>query len=90
MAEKFPGFELAPELKEVLIKKQQFSPTFYSYPRAAALGAMVADNTQAYWMGRGHTNQPVFVGALGVGGHLFRGYQDNTDFAKHLFALLDW
>ena len=29
-----------------------------------------------------------FVAALGVGAEKFRGYQDNTDFAKHLFALL--
>jgi len=90
MAEKFQGFQLAPELKEALIKKQRVGPTFYSnrYARAAALGAMVADNTQAYWLGRGHTNQPVFVGALGVGAQSFRGYQDNTDFAKHLYVLL--
>lgn len=49
---------------------------------------MVGQNTQAHWIGRGHTNQPVFVGALGVGSERFRGYQDNTDFAWHLFGLL--
>jgi len=88
MEEKYQGFHLAPELKEALIKKKSLGPTFYSSTRAAALGAMVADNTQAYWLGRGHTNQPVFVGALGVGAHLFRGYQDNTRFASHLFSIL--
>jgi len=89
MEEQYKGFHLAPELKEALItKRKSFSPTFYAYPRAAVLGAMVADNTQAYWLGRGHTNQPVFVGALGVGAHLFRGYQDNTRFALHLFSIL--
>jgi len=89
MEEKYKGFHLAPELKEVLItKRKSFSPTFYAYAKAAALGAMVADNTQAYWLGRGHTNQPVFVGALGVGAHLFRGYQDNTRCALHLFSIL--
>ena len=90
MEEQYKGFHLAPELKEALIKRKSKSlgPTFYSYTRAAALGAMVADNTQAYWLGRGHTNQPVFVGALGAGAHLFRGYQDNTRFAIHLFSIL--
>ena len=49
---------------------------------------MVAHNTQASWSTTGHTNQPVFVAALGVGAERFRGYQDNTDFAKHVFSLL--
>lgn len=89
MKEKFKGFHLAPELKEVLVTgRRSFGPTFYSYANSAALGAMVADNTQAYWLGRGHTNQPVFVGALGVGADRFAGYQDNTRFAGHLFSLL--
>ena len=89
MEEQFKGFHLAPELKKVLIsKKKNLGPTFYARIRSAALGAMVADNTQAYWLGRGHTNQPVFVGALGVGAYRFSGYQDNTRFAAHLFSLL--
>ncbi len=89
MAEQYKGFHLAPELKEALItKRKSLGPTFYSRIRGAALGAMVADNTQAYWLGRGHTNQPVFVGALGAGAHRFSGYQDNTRFAGHLFSVL--
>ncbi|MEK7210473.1 MAG: hypothetical protein AAB070_03550, partial [Candidatus Binatota bacterium] len=52
------------------------------------LGMMIANNTQAYWLTTAHTNQPVFVAALGTGSERFRGYQDNTDFAKNLFALL--
>jgi alkaline phosphatase len=89
MEEQYKGFHLAPDLKEELItERKSLGPTFYAYTRAAALGAMVADNTQAYWLGRGHTNQPVFVGALGAGAHRFRGYQDNTRFAKNLFVVL--
>ena len=88
MEEQFKGFHLAPELKKALIEKKILGPTFYAYPRAAALGAMVADNTQAFWLGRAHTNHPVYVGALGAGAHLFRGYQDNTRFAIHLFSIL--
>ena len=89
MEEQYKGFHLAPELKQVLISKQKtLGPTFYARVRSAALGAMVADNTQAYWLGRGHTNQPVFVGALGVGAYRFKGYQDNTRFAAHLISIL--
>lgn len=89
MADHFPGFSLSPRLKEMLIANEIPGPTFYADWRAALLGAMVAQNTQAYWIGRGHTNQPVFVGALGAGAERFRGYQDNTDFAKHLFDILE-
>ncbi len=88
MADYYPGFHLPPELKQMLIQNKPLGPTFYSNWRAAALGAMVGHNTQAFWVGRGHTHQPVFVGALGVGAHRFRGYQDNTDFARHLFHIL--
>ncbi|MBI2985611.1 MAG: alkaline phosphatase [Deltaproteobacteria bacterium] len=89
VAENFKGFVLQPELKESIIKKRTLGPPFTRNPTAAALSAMVASQTQAYWISSGHTNQPVFVAALGVGSERFRGYQDNTDFAKHLFALLD-
>ncbi len=88
VAEYFKGFVLRPELKEAIIKKKSLGPAFTRNPTAAALSAMVASQTQAYWLSFGHTNQPVFVAALGVGSEKFRGYQDNTDFARHLFALL--
>jgi len=89
VAENFKGFVLQPELKEAIVKKKSFGPAFRTDSTAAALGAMVSSHTQAYWLSSGHTNQPVFVAALGVGAERFRGYQDNTDFAKHLFALLE-
>ena len=88
VSEYFKGFVLAPELKEAIIKKKPFGPAFRLSPTAAALAMMVASHTQAYWISSGHTNQPVFVAALGAGAERFRGYQDNTDFARHLFALL--
>ena len=88
VAENFKGFLLRPDLKEAIIKKKSLGPAFPANPTATALGAMVASQTQAYWLSAGHTNQPVFVAALGVGAERFRGYQDNTDFAKHLFTLL--
>jgi alkaline phosphatase len=88
MRDVFKGFTLAPDIKKLLLAGQVPSRTLYTDPIANILGLMVANNTQAYWTAGAHTHQPVFVAALGVGAERFRGYQDNTDFAKHLFALL--
>jgi alkaline phosphatase len=84
----FKGFTLAPDFKKAILKKQPISRTLYAGPLTSALGMMVANNTQAYWTTTGHTNHPVFVAALGVHAKRFRGYQDNTDFSKHLMAIL--
>jgi len=88
MKEHFKGFTLAPDLKKMLLNKQLPGRNIYTDPVANALGMMIANNTQAYWGASGHTSQPVLVAALGPGSELFRGYQDNTDFAKHLLTLL--
>jgi alkaline phosphatase len=88
VAENFTGFTLPPEVIQAIVEKKMPGPTLSLNTTAAALGAMVAHNTHAYWPTSGHTNQPVFVAALGVGADRFAGYQDNTDFAKHLFALI--
>jgi alkaline phosphatase len=52
------------------------------------VGPERARGVEISWNTSGHTNQPVSVTALGVGAERFRGYQDNTDFARHLFGLL--
>lgn len=52
------------------------------------IGQERAQGVQISWGTPEHTAQPVPVIALGVGAERFRGYQDNTDFARHLFALL--
>jgi len=88
MKEHFKGFTLAPDLKRMILAKQLPGRSIYTDPVANTLGMMIANNTQVYWAASGHTSQPVFVAALGIGSELFRGYQDNTDFAKHLFTLL--
>ncbi len=88
MSDHFKGFTLAPDLKKMLLNKQMPGRNIYTDPVANALGMMIANNTQAYWGASGHTSQPVLVAALGPGSELFRGYQDNTDFAKHLLTLL--
>jgi alkaline phosphatase len=83
----FPGFTLAPEYKEAMVKRQPLSRTLFTDPVAQALGAMVANNVQAYWQTSTHTNTPVLVAALGVGAERFRGYYDNADFGTKLKAL---
>jgi alkaline phosphatase len=89
MEEYFKGFTLAPDYKEAIIKRQPISRSIFIDPTINALGMMIANNTQAYWLTTAHTNQPVFVAALGAGAEKFRGYQDNADFGKKLKALLE-
>jgi alkaline phosphatase len=89
MKEYFKGFTLAADYKEAIIKRQPISRTIFIDPTINALGMMVANNTQAYWLTTAHTNHPVFVAALGVGAEKFRGYQDNADLGKTLKAILE-
>ena len=89
MHDYFRGFTLAPEFKEAIIKRQPISRTLFTDPSAQALGAMIANNTQAYWQTSAHTNQPVLVAALGVGAERFKGYYDNADFGKKLKTLIE-
>lgn len=89
MQDYFPGFMLAPEYKEAILKRQPLSRTLFTDPVAQALGAMVANNVQAYWQTSTHTNKPVLVAALGVGAEKFKGYYDNADFGMKLKGLFE-
>jgi alkaline phosphatase len=89
MRDYFPGFILAPEYKEAILKRRPLSRTLFTEPVAQALGAMVANNVQAYWQTSTHTNNPVLVAALGVGSERFKGYYDNADFGKKLKAVIE-
>ena len=60
-----------------------------TYVPHALLGRMIARQTGFYWGTTGHTTEPVVVGAIGPGEAEFRGYMDNTDFAKALQRLLE-
>ncbi|MBM2802768.1 MAG: hypothetical protein HW419_661 [Deltaproteobacteria bacterium] len=84
----FPGFTLAPEYQEAILKRQPISRTISLDPTANALGMMIANHTQVYWQSSTHTNQPVLVAALGVGAERFKGYYDNADFGKKLKAVI--
>jgi len=88
MRDYFPGFTLAPEYKEAILKRQPISRTVSLDPTANALGMMIANHTQIYWLTSTHTNQPVLVAALGVGAERFKGYYDNADFGKTLKSLI--
>jgi alkaline phosphatase len=83
----FPDFQLDSDLRESIFGQKTLERNF-SYLPQNVLGRMVARQTGYYWGTSGHTPQPVPVGAIGPGAELFRGYQDNTDFGKHLHQLI--
>jgi alkaline phosphatase len=87
LAEHFPSFRLDSDLREHILKQQPLERNF-SYLTQNALGRMVARQTGYYWGTSGHTPEPAVVGAIGPGAEWFRGYQDNTDFGKHLHRLI--
>lgn len=87
-----PGMQMDDEVRALILNKQapslnirhhQLPPT-----PAPALSLMVARQTGFYWGTSGHTSEPATVSAIGPGAALFRGYQDNTDFASNLRRLL--
>jgi alkaline phosphatase len=83
----FPGFRLDDDLRQLILGRKTDERNF-SYLPQSALGRMIARQTGYYWGTSGHTPEPVAVGAIGPGAELFRGYQDNTDFGKHLHRLI--
>lgn len=87
LAAHFPGFKLDADLREAILKVQILERN-NSYPVRNALGRMVARQTGIYWGTSGHTTEPVVVGAMGPGAERFKGYHDNTDFARILHGLL--
>ncbi len=89
MLKYFNGFELAPEYEEAIRTGRPLSRTLNIDASANALGMMIANNTQVYWQTSMHTNQPVFVAALGIGSERFTGYYENSEFGQKLLAILN-
>ncbi|HZE11233.1 MAG TPA: alkaline phosphatase [Burkholderiales bacterium] len=87
IAQHFPGLQLDADLREAILNQSPLDRNF-SYATQNALGRMVARQTGFYWGTSGHTTEPVAVGAIGPGAELFKGYQDNTDFARNLHRLI--
>jgi len=87
VAQHFPGFQLDADVRDAIVNQTQLERNF-SYATQNALGRMVARQTGFYWGTAGHTTEPVAVGAIGPGAELFKGYQDNTEFARSLQRLI--
>ena len=88
LAKHFPGFTLDKDLRELVLEGRALEQNTFYVPQNI-LGRMVARQTGYYWGTAGHTPEPVAVGAIGPGAERFRGYQDNTEFGRHLHRLID-
>jgi alkaline phosphatase len=88
IADNFPGFRLDADLRAAILSGKTIERNVTYVPQGV-LGRMVARQTGFYWGTTGHTTEPVVVGAMGPGEAAFRGYMDNTDFAKALHRLID-
>ncbi|HYH43821.1 MAG TPA: alkaline phosphatase [Burkholderiales bacterium] len=89
VAENFPGFRLDDDLRTAFLKGQPLERNAASYLPQPTLARMISRQTGIYWGTTGHTTEPVVVGAVGPGAPLFRGYMENTDFAKILHKLIE-
>lgn len=88
LAEQFPGFTLDADLRAAILSGKTIELNVTYLPHGL-LARMIARQTGFYWGSSGHTTQPVLVGAIGPGQNAFRGYMDNTDFARVLHGLID-
>ena len=88
MSTYYQGFVLDADLREKLKKNEFFSRTNFYTRAESILGEMVGRNTGFFFSATHHTNEPVFVVAMGPGSGHFQGYFDNTDFGRMLLGLL--
>ncbi len=101
VADKLFNFSLSQEELTLLINskktpKQDSSHNMYADKHASAIQKAVLKTvikiintrTNTGWTSGGHTAIDVPVFAFGENKELFNGYQDNTDIAKKIFALL--
>ena len=75
------------DLREAILSGRTIERNVTYVPHGL-LGRMVARQTGFYWGTSGHTTEPV-VGAIGPGASVFRGYMDDTHFAKRLHGLIE-
>lgn len=87
LARHFPDLRFDDDLRALLLGGKTVERNFTYVPQNL-IGRMIARQTGFYWGTSGHTSEPVAVGAIGPGAALFHGYQDNTDFGKHLHRLI--
>ena len=83
----FPGIDLNDDIR-ALLRGNQLPALNFAYAPVNTLGQQIARQTGFYWGTSGHTSAPAVVGAIGPGEELFRGFRDNTEFARSLQQLL--
>lgn len=84
----YPEFILDEDLRNKLKKNEFVSRTNFYTKTESVLGEMIGRNTGFFYSATHHTNEPVFVAAVGPGAILFNGFFDNTDFGKSLIKLI--
>ena len=85
--EYFPGIPFNTVDRTTVLNKQLLHEQT-SYLPHNTLGQIIGKSTGIYWGTSGHTPEPALAAATGPGHAVFRGYYDNTDFAKKLHGLL--
>lgn len=87
LQESFPGLLLEDDLREKILAQGQLEPNS-NYLPSNILALAIARQTGFYWGSSGHTPAPITVAAIGPGSERFKGFDDNTAFAKKLKALI--
>lgn len=88
LAQIYPGLEMHERYQQAILRNEMINPALARRIRQGAFGLMLGQYTFVYWGTTGHSAMPVQVAALGVGAHRFRGYMENTQFARILFDLM--
>jgi alkaline phosphatase len=83
----FPGLVLDDDLREKILSQGQLGPNS-NYLPSNILALAIARQTGFYWGSSGHTPAPITVAAIGPGSSIFKGIDDNTEFAKKLNILM--
>ena len=83
----FPGLVVDDDLREKILAQGQLGPNS-NYLPSNILALAIARQTGFYWGSSGHTPAPITVAAIGPGSSIFKGVDDNTEFAKKLNILM--
>ena len=83
----FPGLVVDDDLREKILTQGQLGPNS-NYLPSNILALAIARQTGFYWGSSGHTPTPITVAAIGPGSSIFKGIDDNTEFAKKLNILM--
>ena len=87
LEEGFPGLIVDDDLREKILSQAQLGPNS-NYLPSNILALAIARQTGFYWASSGHTPAPIIVAAIGPGSASFKGFDDNTAFAKKVGNLI--